>query len=1732
MILGGSVDLSSIPLAFLEVYPFPALVIQIDTSLRSRPRLVSRDTDATVRQWEDDVSPLAGPSKLPFGATPVAWGNARWNALTQGRTIGECLDGRVRNKLQAWVEGDSRPAAAGAGDGASGESFVLDMKYPAGVTLYLAKTVMPATPASDTHALCILTSQRIDRPDTPIAPVPVRASPGLSRSTYHMDHSRHTSLSSGVDSRQSIDNPSPLSTPPLVTPESIPRHLSTSTIASTRSNLSSVDAEPFTSPLDSPSTPAPGNASGTSGGDSYFPRTLQARDDRLRSRVRRRSPHGPPDTKPEPVSSQAGACWRMVEAFDWASTPLGPREQWRDALDPVLAITFESRTSDCAWLGPDLRLVYNKAYQELVDHPRAFGQPGREVWASNMDYLTPFVEQCLAGIPVYKDNDAIFWRRYGNGRLLEHYHTWRYVPITGKDGHVCGIFNQSMETTDQVLLERRMGTQREMSEQMLLARTTKEYFDGIADVLEQNPSDAPFALCYKVQQTGPIDGNTLPAEATLQSTVGVPEGHSSAQDRIELSLQVKQREAFGANADRMSSPTLSAISMLSSGSGRKCHVVDNEPSWPIAKALNTRQCVIVEDCTALIDGYTVRQWDELPFSAIVVPICGDGALELPEAVLILGLNVRRPFDTEYDNWIYGIRSLLVSTLASVKAYEAEQTMAEDAARLEKAKAAWFRGAAHDLRSPLSLVAGPLADMLETALTASQRASVTLAQRNLDRLMRLVNALMDFSRVEAGRMEGKFVPLDLGAFVTELAALFRPAVERLGLEYIIEIEPRDDLAHIDPVLFETVVANMIGNALKYTEQGSIRVRVRYTEQDAEVSVVDTGVGIPSDELALVTEWFHRASTALHSGSQGSGLGLALAKELLRLHEGELLVESKTANESGGSHGSTFTARLPLSFRPQPAPQTEGSPEQTKFGKYGKEVANEVMRWVKSEETSSNEGGDKGSGSGSGSGGEGGASSGKSIDEFLFEKSDVILIVEDNLDMREYLKRIFSPYCIVREAANGEQGLEMAIASPPNLILSDMLMPKLSGLDFIQEIRNHPTTRIVPMVLLSAAAEDESRVEALLNGAEDYLAKPFKPKELLARVHLHLQVGKKRANLEALYSQRETELAVLSDLCPMGIFRGDSSGHLSYLNDAYRAQSGIGDGDADSWPELVDPTMRERILGLWSGWLSNDDQELRAKWRWTNGTLVTATLVRLDRIKPGMSGVIGCVVDVTPEETRLLEAEDRRKEAEESKHQQELLIDLTSHEIRTPVSAILQCSSLVKENLVALKEQLRGSRGAGFQPSPELLMDLEQDVEALESIYQCGLVQERIAGDVLSLARIQLDMLSLHDIEVSLRKEARKVFQIFASEAKMKKIDLVLEFGATVEQAKVMSIKTDPVRLGQVVTNLISNAIRFTSSSETKKITIKYDVSFVPPAEGSCAVPSDIGAPSSLPAEEDTPLWLFVSVTDSGPGMNAKELGVLFQRFAQGNKMIHTKYGGSGLGLFICRKITELLGGRIEVLSQLGEGSVFRFFIKTSTVAAPSALAALMEASSLGSISGITAQTLSPTSSQEMSRSSSMSTGTVSSGETNSVDHILIVEDNIINQTVLKRQLVKAGLTCDVANNGLEALNLIREAHRQARRDRPNRKRLYDVVVMDLEMPVMDGLTAIEEIRQSEAAGTLGRNMVIALTGNARQGQIDQAMAAGMDDVVIKPYVLGDLLAKIRTMKVRKRELEAAAAVEDE
>lgn len=618
---------------------------------------------------------------------------------------------------------------------------------------------------------------------------------------------------------------------------------------------------------------------------------------------------------------------------------------------------------------------------------------------------------------------------------------------------------------------------------------------------------------------------------------------------------------------------------------------------------------------------------------------------MPPAVIIVGLNYHCAVDDHaYMSFLQNLRAHLTSALGAVIALEQEIARSEEKEKMERAKTAWFRGAAHEFRSPLSLIAGPLEELSSNTADLSPRHKeiVLLANRNVARLQRIVSSLLDFSRMEAGRFQARFTPTDLGSFVTDLCSLFKPAMKQPHIEFTVDVEERSEPVPVDRVLMETALANLLSNAIKYTKHGSITVRLWYDDNNANISVVDTGIGIAADELDMVTRWFHRSQAALASGIEGTGLGLGLAREIISLHNGELLVESNTATASHSS-GSTFTARLPLE---QAVVQEDVTP--VAFGTYGREMVRDVIGWERDQ-----------------SGSVGSQESSPSYGEGLqFQSSDLLLVVDDNKDIREYIKLIFQPFCRVVEAEDGVDALRVMAQETPHLVLTDMMMPRMSGMDMLMEIRKTKSWSHVPVILLSAAQDEESRVQALLYGADDFLSKPFKPRELLARAHLQMEMGKSRLDLETKFHERELELQVLSDACPSGIIRADHSGRVLYANLAFREPAGLAaDSTLEDWQDHLDPSSAENFKLAWNDFIFGKRSETAIRWKWQTGRSMLGFFIRLDKAS-GVSGIIGCITDVTYEEEKIEEAERRRAEAEESRRQQELIVDLSRFEFLSP------------------------------------------------------------------------------------------------------------------------------------------------------------------------------------------------------------------------------------------------------------------------------------------------------------------------------------------------------------------------------------------------------------------------------------------------------------------------------------
>lgn len=406
--------------------------------------------------------------------------------------------------------------------------------------------------------------------------------------------------------------------------------------------------------------------------------------------------------------------------------------------------------------------------------------------------------------------------------------------------------------------------------------------------------------------------------------------------------------------------------------------------------------------------------------------------------------------------------------------------------LDSAKTAFFSNVSHEFRTPLTLMLGPLEDALADRLAplpAIQRERLELAHANALRLLRLVNTLLDFSRLEAGRLRAHFAPLDLSSFTLELAGMFQAAVERAGVRLVLDCPPLSEPVWIDRDLWEKVIPNLISNAFKFTFAGEIRVRTSEVDRWVVVEVSDTGVGIPADELPRIFERFHRVSGATGRTHEGAGIGLALVHEIVSLHGGQISAESEPGR------GSKFRIQLPKGFEHLPNDALSKSSASEFAGRDAAAFASELSRWSDPENSMID-------------------ARGPIAPAFEVGHRARVLVVDDNPDLREYITSLLVPTYDVVTARDGYEALAAISRHLPDIVLSDVMMPNLDGFGLLDAIRADARTRFLPVILLSARAGEESSIEGLDAGADDYVSKPFSARELLARVRTHVELAEKR------------------------------------------------------------------------------------------------------------------------------------------------------------------------------------------------------------------------------------------------------------------------------------------------------------------------------------------------------------------------------------------------------------------------------------------------------------------------------------------------------------------------------------------------------------------------------------------------------------------------------------------------
>ncbi|HEY2206291.1 MAG TPA: SpoIIE family protein phosphatase [Pseudonocardia sp.] len=805
--------------------------------------------------------------------------------------------------------------------------------------------------------------------------------------------------------------------------------------------------------------------------------------------------------------SHGGELGRVMSGWDWAATPVGPVEGWSANLRSVVRILLTSRFSMWMGWGPELAFFYNDAYQRdtlRAKHPWALGRPAQQVWAEIWDDIGPRIRSVLETGESTWDEGLQLFLER-SGYLEETYHTFSYSPLHDDDGRIAGFLCVVSETTEQVLGERRLRVLRELGDiSAVSAPTVRDACSSALGVLERARADLPSAAIYL------LDGER-------------PERASA--HRVAW---------YGSSGDEPVPPeTLRR---------------DREPGRSVWAAFDSGRPHTVQRPPATTPGEGRAEGPARPETVLVLPIAASGGGD-PVGVLLAGVSPYRYLDDEYRQFLELVAGQVANAVADASAYQAQRRRAEELAELDRAKTEFFTGVSHELRTPLTLITGPVEDSLADTvdpLPPTQRVRAELIARNGARLRRLVDTLLEFARLEGGALTPRRVPTDLAALTRGIGESFAPAVHRAGLGFTLDCPDLGALVSVDPEMWEKIVLNLLSNAVKYTLSGEVSLRLgRGGGGEVELAVSDTGIGIPAEEQHRLFERFHRVRGAAGRSHEGSGIGLALVAELAALHGGTAGVLSAP------ERGSRFTVSLPPEalLGPDDPPGSGEARPSSAVELY----RDEALQW-------STEAG-------------GGAPlpvGGARLDviDVGATAGATVLIVEDNPDLRRFLAGLLGPFYAVLLATDGREGLDRVRADRPDLVLTDVMMPRLDGFELLAELRSDPVTAAIPVIVLSARAGQEATAAGLAAGADDYLVKPFSSHDLLARVRANLAMARLRSHEGAW---RIALLNALGD----GLFISDGAdGPVVEINEAFSTILGYASEDLPFaqpypwWPEPGD------------------------------------------------------------------------------------------------------------------------------------------------------------------------------------------------------------------------------------------------------------------------------------------------------------------------------------------------------------------------------------------------------------------------------------------------------------------------------------------------------------------------------------------------------------------------------------
>ncbi len=1205
-----------------------------------------------------------------------------------------------------------------------------------------------------------------------------------------------------------------------------------------------------------------------------------------------------------------GEMGERIRSKDWSQTPLGPAEYWPQSLKTIVRIMLTSRQPIWIGWGPDLIKLYNDPYKAIVGgkHPEALGQPAAVVWREIWGDIGPRLQIAMQeNEGTYDEALLLIMERYGYQE--ETYYTFSYSPVPAEQGGVGGIICANTDDTQRIIGERQVTLLRTLAAETADARTIVEACHLSAKSLEHNPYDIPFAMIYLLDQEKQM--------VQLAGTSGI------------------QRSAIPANM-RLDAHTL----------------------WPFAQVLHKHQLQLISSVENIMDHLPMGAWKREPRQMAVLPIASSGQTG-KAGVLVVGLNPFRLFDEGYQGFLNLVAGQIAASIANAQAYEEERRRAEALAEIDRAKTVFFSNVSHEFRTPLTLMLGPIEDArFDPRTTPVNQDRMDIAHRNALRLLKLVNSLLDFSRIEAGRMQASYEPTDLSRYTSELASNFRSAVEKAGMQLLITAPPLSEPVYIDRDMWEKIVLNLLSNAFKFTFEGEIEVALREEPQQIVLSVRDTGVGIPQKYLTHIFERFHRIEGMQSRSFEGSGIGLSLVRELIKLHKGSIDVESREGQ------GTTFTITLPKGSAHLP-PERIGAKRMQQSSAVGATTyIEEAMHWLPIEDEDE--------------------IPGEAIEpSAVFADRPRIVLADDNADMRTYVTRLLRSQFDVEAVSNGLQALQAVKERLPDLLVTDVMMPEMDGLQLLKAIKEDPATARLPIILLSARAGEDATIEGVRAGADDYLVKPFSARELLARVTTHIKTARSRYEAERrlydLFMQapaavvilrgptHRVELAnpitlkmwgrtsedvlnkplleALPELHGQGLdklldgvfatgrpfvgnelkFRLDQKGN-GELEDIYftfvyaplRNATNVIEGVMVFAYEVTDQVLARRKVEeseerfrtladnipnlVWmarpDGWIywfnsrcysyTGASFEQLEGWGWQNivgPEIQPAVLQRwrhsiesgehFEMIFPlrGANGVfrpfLTRIIPIYDADGNIVQWFGTNTDITEQKRleqQKDEFLGIASHELKTPVTSLKAYTQLLE----------RRFRNAGDGRSAELVQKMDAQLNKLT-----GLI-----GDLLDVTKIESGKLIFHfshfDFDELIREIAEEMQRTTS------KHTILLDLTAATD------FYGDRDRIGQVLINLITNAIKY--SPQADKIVVK------------------------TVCEQG---MILTSVQDFGIGIPAEMQQRVFERFVRVEGDTRSTFPGLGLGLYISAEIVKRHHGAIWVESEEGKGTTIAF-----------------------------------------------------------------------------------------------------------------------------------------------------------------------------------------------------------------